>query len=117
MVEIAKVHEILTLGEHLPRTKIAFFREILFPTAKLIFSSSYTYSMWLKIKIYFGIFKNWIRKHDGLWNTHHLEGGNVSFHWGLKLQLLLVLKTLHCIIPFEMALDYIIYDTFNDILT
>ena len=39
------------------------------------------------------------------------------FTGGLKLQLLLILKTLHFIIPFEMALDYIIYDTFNDILT
>lgn len=60
-----------------------FFREILLPTVKLIFSSSYTYMMWLKIKIYFGILKNWIRKHDGLWNTH-LEGGNVLFHWGFE---------------------------------
>lgn len=37
MVEIVNIHEVLTFGEHLLRTRTGVFREILLPNAKLTF--------------------------------------------------------------------------------
>ena len=80
-VEIVKIQSILIWGEHLPRTKTVFLREILFPAAELVFSSSYNYVIWFKIKIYTWIFKNWVSKCNGLWDTHHLKEEMVPFFW------------------------------------
>ena len=83
MTEIMKVHEISTFGEHLPRTKtVNIFREILPPTAKLIFSSSYTCIIWFKISVCSGLLKSKCqRKQNGLCDVHHLIKGNMPFNW------------------------------------
>lgn len=104
----------INLGEHLPRTKTVFLREILFPAVELVFSSRYNYMIWFKIKIYTWIFKNWVSKCNGLWDTHHLKEEVVPFFWRFETSYSADSKTLHWTLPFEMALDHILYDIFNN---